>query len=125
MSLVIKLDKPQYGVDGLVNLYRGDDWNLTGKLIDQIGSYEEPVDSSQYSVSGFFPSATGGPDIYAQASTGTCGSISVVLPADQTPLVQLSDGVGAYVVIKDVSGNLTTVPTRDQSIAVVDRGCQP
>lgn len=122
MSLVLKLDKPQYGPDGLVTLYRGDDWNLTGKLINQIGSYEEPVDSSLYSVSGFFPSASGGPDILAPATTGSCGSISVNMQAASTPFVQTNTGgEGAYVVIADQSGTLTTVPTRDQAVAIIDR----
>lgn len=122
MSLVIKLDKPQYGPDGLVTLYRGDDWNLTGKIINQIGSYEAPVDASQFSASGFFPSASGGPDILAVAATGACGSIVVSLPAASTPLVQVSSGgEGSYIVVQDQQGKLTTIPTRDQAIAILDR----
>lgn len=123
MSLVLILDKPQYGPDGLVTLYRGDDWNLTGKVVNQIGSYEEPVDVSNLAVSGFFPSASGGPDLLAPAATGSCGSVSITLPATSTPLVQVNTGgEGPYIVVADQSGKLTTVPTRDQAVAILDRG---
>lgn len=122
MALVWKLDRPQYGPDGLVTLYRGDDWNLTGKVVNLIGSYEQPVDMSQYSASGFFPSASGGPDLPAVAATGTCGALSVQMPAASTPLVQVSSGgEGAYVVVADGQGKLTTIPMIDQSLAILDR----
>lgn len=123
MSLVWKLDRPQYGPDGLVTLYRGDDWNLTGKIVDFINGYEQPVDTSQYSATGYFPSATGGPDLPCAAATGACGSLAVQMPAASTPLVQVSSGgEGAYVVVSDGQGKLTTVPMIDQSIAILDRG---
>lgn len=122
MALVWKLDRPQYGLDGMVSLYRGDDWNLSGKLINQIGDYEEPVDASAYSVSGFFPALSGGADLLAPAATGSCGLITVSMPAASTPLVQENTGgEGAYIVIFD-GVKLQTVPTRDQAIAILDRG---
>lgn len=123
MALVWKLDRPQYGLDGLVSLYRGDDWRLSGKLINQIGDYEEPVDASIYSVSGFFPALAGGSDILAPAVTGSCGLIVVSMPAVSTPLVQENTGgEGAYIVVQDNMGKLQTVPTRDQALAILDRG---
>lgn len=122
MSLVWKLDPENYGVDGLVSLYRGDDWSLAGKLVDLIQGYERPVDTSLYSASGFFPSASGGPDLLAPAATGACGAVVVTLDQGQTPNVALSSGQGAYVVVADSGGKLTTVPTSDQAVAVLDRG---
>jgi hypothetical protein len=122
MALRWILDRPQYGPDGLVTLFRGDDFLLTGKIVNLIGSYHEPVDVSQYAVSGFFPSASGGPDILAPAVTGPCGAISVSLPAASTPFVQcFTGGEGPYVVAADSSGRLTTIPTSDQALAIVDR----
>ena len=122
MSLVWKLDKPQYGPDGLVTLFRGDDWSLSGKVVNLIGSYEQPVDTSQYSASGYFPSASGGPDLPAAAVTGSCGSLTVQMPAVRTPFVQVSSGgEGAYVVVQDQQGKLTTIPMLDQSLAILDR----
>lgn len=126
MALLLVLDKTQYGPDGLVTLYRGDDWKLTGKVVNQIGSYEQPVDTSQFSVSGFFPSASGGPDLPAVAATGSCGAIAISLPAASTPLIQVSSGgEGAYIVVQDAMGKLQTIPTRDQAIAILDRCFQP
>jgi hypothetical protein len=122
MALVWKLDQPQYGPDGLVTLYRGDDWNLTGKVINLINGYEQPVDTSAYSATGYFPSASGGPDLPCAAATGACGSLAVSLPAASTPLVQVSSGgEGAYVVVADGMGRLQTIPMVDQSLAILDR----
>jgi hypothetical protein len=123
MALFLKLDKAQYGPDGLVTLTRGDDWSLAAKLIDLIGSYESAVDASQYAATGFFPSASGGPDLPCAAVTGQCGSLSVSMPAASTPFVELnSGGEGPYVVLMDNQGKLQTVRTVDQAVVVVDRG---
>ncbi len=124
MSLVLLIDKPQYGPDGMVTLYRGDDWNLAFKVVNRIGSYDQPVDTTTFEgATGFFPSASGGPDLPAEsADTGPCGALNVVMPAASTPLVEVSSGgLGPYVVIEDSDGNLKTIPTVDQSLAILDR----
>lgn len=123
MSRILKLDKKFYSDDGVVPLFRGDDWNLLGKVVDRAGNYETGVDLSPYSATAYFPSASGGPDLPAMAATGSCGSLTISMPAASTPNVQSNvGGIGAYVVLKDSQGNLTTVPTVDQAIAVLDRG---
>lgn len=122
MAIRWKLDREQVGPDGLITLFRGDDWNVVGKLVNLIGSYEQPVDASQYSATGYFPSATGGADLPALAATGSCGALSVQYPAISTPSVQVSSGgEGPYVVLQDSQGKLTTVPTIDQNMAILDR----
>ena len=123
MARVLKYDKKFYGDDGLLSLYRGDDWSIYGKVVDRVGSYETEVDLSAYSATAYFPSATGGPDLPTSAVTGSCGTLTVSMPAAQTPNVQTnSAGEGAYVVLQDSQGKLTTVTTIDESIAVLDRG---
>ena len=124
MSLVWKLDKPQYGPDGMVSLYQGDDWCLRGKVINLIGSYEEPVSTYPFAATGYFPSASGGPDLPFPAVTGDCGCLVVKVPASGSPLVQQSTGgQGAYVVVTDVTTGLQkTIPTLDQAVAILARG---
>ena len=123
MSLVWKLDQPQYGPDGLVSLYQGDDWNLTGKVVNRINGYDQPVDTSAYAATGYFPSASGGPDLPFSAVTGDCGVIAVQVPAASSPLVLASTGgEGAYVVVQDHQGKLQTIPTVDQAVAILMRG---
>ena len=123
MARVLKLDRAQYGDDGLLSLYRGDDWSVRGSVVDRVNGYETPVDISELGVTGYFPSASGGPDLPVMAATGSCSQLVVTLPADQTPNVQLtSAGVGIYVVTQDMSGKLETIRTLDQAVVVLDRG---
>lgn len=123
MARVWKLDRRQYGDDGLVSLYRGDDWNIYGTVVDRVGSYETLVDLSAYSVTGYFPSASGGSDIPAPAVTGSCGVLTVSLPKAQTPDVLTSTGgEGLYVVFEDNTNKLQTVTTFDDAVAILDRG---
>ena len=123
MSLVWKLDRPQFGPDGLVSLFRGDDWNLSGKVINLINGYEQPVDVSPYAATGYFSSASGGPDLPFPAVTGACGVLAVQVPAASSPLVQESTaGVGVYVVVES-GGLLQTIPTYGEPVAIRDRGC--
>jgi hypothetical protein len=87
-----------------------------------VNGYETLVDASVLGVTGYFPSATGGPDLPAMAATGMCGIVIVTMPAASTPLVQVSTGgEGVYLVTQ--SGSLVrTVPTDDDSVVVLDRG---
>lgn len=122
MARVIKLDKRQYADDGLLPLFRGDDWSVIGKVVDRVGSYESEVDMSPYSATGYFPAATGGSDLPVSAATGECGSVTISVPKEVSPNIALSNGIGAYIVLQDQSGNLQTVPTIGTDIAVLDRG---
>lgn len=120
--LVWKLDQPQYGPDGLVALYRGDDWRLSGKIVDFINGYEKPVDTSAFSVTGYFGGVTGNALPFAGV-TGACGALSVVVPAASSPLLGETNGEGAYVVVTDVNTGLQqTIPTLDQAVAILTRG---
>lgn len=121
MSLVWKLDQPQYGPDGLVALYRGDDWRLSGKVVDLINGYEKAVDVSPFAVTGYFPSATGQTSF--AGVTGACGALAVVVPASASLLLAETNGEGAYVVVTDVNTGLQqTIPTLDQAVAIMTRG---
>lgn len=123
MSRVWKLDRSQYGDDGLLSLFRGDDWSVFGTVVDRVNGYETLVDLSGLAVTGYFPSASGGPDLPALAVTGSCGVLTVSLPAASTPLVlDSTGGIPLYVVTQDRSGRLVTVPTRDEGVVIIDRG---
>lgn len=123
MSRVLKFDRKFYGDDGLLSLYRGDDWSIYGTMVDRVNGYETLVDLSQYSVTGYFPSVTGGSDVPAMAATGSCGVLTISLPAASTQLVlDNQNGQGMYVVTQDGMGNLQTVSTIDDAIAILIRG---
>ena len=122
MAKVLKLDRKFYGDDGLLSLYRGDDWQISGTVVERINGYETILDLSPYTAQSFFASATGGSDIPASAATGAGGLVTISIPAASTPLVSLSSGSGAYIILQDVQGKMQTIPTSDDSIAVLDRG---
>lgn len=122
MARYLKIDRRFYGEDGLVSLYRGDDWSFYGQVVDRIGTYETHVDLSGYSVTGYVPSVTGGVELPLTAATGACGTLSLTLPAAESPQAELMNGQAMYVVMQDSMGKLQTVPTIDESIAVLDRG---
>lgn len=123
MARVLRLDKKFYSDDGLLSLYRGDDWSFYGKVVDRVGSYDTEVDLFLYSATAYFPSATGGPDLPTTAATGSCATLTISMPKTSTPNVATNvAGIGAYVVTQDAQGNLETVPTIDQAIAILDRG---
>jgi hypothetical protein len=125
MARVLKLDKKFYGEDGLLSLFRGDDWEVYGKVVDRVSGYETEVDLAPYSATGYVPSASGGPDLPLAAATGGCAVLTLSMPAASTPLVaENSGGAGIYVVLQDSMGRLQTVPTIDQAVAVLDRGMQ-
>lgn len=122
MSRVLKLDRAQYGDDGLLSLYRGDDWSIKGTLVDRVNGYETLVDASSLAVTGYFPSASGGPDLPAMAATGACGVVTITMPAASTPLVDVNTGgEGIYLVTQNGS-LIHTVPSQDDAVVVIDRG---
>jgi hypothetical protein len=123
MSRVLKLDKKFYGEDGLLSLYRGDDWAIYGTVVDRVLGYETLVDLLPYSAVAYFPAATGTTDLPAIAVSGGCGVLAISLPAASTPLAQTNTGGQAiYVVLTDGSGKQQTVTTIDEAVAILDRG---
>lgn len=122
MGRVWALDRRQYSANGLLSLYQGDDWAVSGIITDQVaGSYGDAVDLSGYQATGYFP-ATGDP-IAKVAALGSCGLCVIRLDSDESALTEANpDGVGLYVVLEAPDGSLQTVPTSEDVAAILERG---
>lgn len=120
----LKFDKALYGVDGLIDLVRADDWNLPAKIVDLISGVEFPVDLSDVTgVSGFIPAASGGAvTALVTIADAMCGNVLIKVSAANSPAVQLSEvGLVSWVTMTRPSGLMTLVPT-DSPLVVRDRG---
>lgn len=122
----IKFNKELYGVDGMIGLVRGDDWLLTGRVVDNVQGVDLEVDLTGDSITGFFPSASGCGimlPVTATITNPTVGQIQLSVPKGQSPQVLLSDvGLAPYVTLQ--SAVLQTIYPYDAPVKVTDRGQQ-
>lgn len=123
MARYLKLDPDQYGVDGLIPLYRGDDWALTGRVIELDQGIEREVNlSSVVGATGMIPAASGGQAVLQlDVVDADCGKIVLSLGAAQTPEIRLSDVGVSPVIVLEEGANLHTLTSVDQALKIQDR----
>lgn len=128
MAKFLRFDKRAYSPStGLLPLRRGDDWALSGQIVERFAGYEAPLDCSNVdSATGYFPaseSCTGG--TFAKAVTfldKTCGMVQLPVTSDETPQIQANDdGIGIYLVLQR-GATFETVEQIDRSLEIKDRG---
>lgn len=125
MALYLKLDKKQYGKDGLIPLRRGDAWSLLGKVVNRYAGYEEDYDLSDVvgDITGCIENTTGG----SIATTVTiedavCGKVTIAAEAEATELAdECVAGQSMYLLLQEDDGP-KTVETLDQPLEILDRG---
>lgn len=122
MAKYLKLNEDQYGVDGMVRLYRGDDWALSAKIVDLTQGLESAVDlTGLIAASAFFPGALGFIQATWTVVDAPKGLVTISMAASGTPAVDLNtDGISPLVVLQEPTGLQTLVAT-DQPIVVQDR----
>lgn len=122
MAKTLRLDTNNYGPNGTIDLTRGDDWRLTGKIVNVNGPLLEDVDlTGTDAVSGFLPGDTAPIMCQVTILDADCGKVAISLAASGTSGAQLSDsGTGLYIVLQDAQG-LHTINSLDQSIRISDR----
>lgn len=120
----LKLDKRQYGKDGLISLIRGDDWSIEGQIFDIYSNYQHDVSLAGHTLRAFMP-ATGGTAVEAAVTVvdESCGKIKVDLAASGTEIAELSDdGLSFFVLVCNTFSNTTkTVETHDEPLQIRDR----
>lgn len=121
MSRIIQIDAKYFSIDGLVPLYRGDDWSIEVRFLQRQLNYLQPVDMTGSTVTAYFP--TTGTSIAASVdfTCQTQGTAYINLPASGTSLVKLnSTGMDLYAV-EVASGIIQTYTTENQPVEILDR----
>lgn len=124
MAKFLILDKKHYdGSKGMIPLKRGDDWLLSGKIVEKYASYQADLDLSGASATAYF--AGTGTDVTASVTLEDApgGAISVSLGKEATPGVALAEeGTSLYLVVTGGDGKVFTVETPDEALEIKDRG---
>lgn len=126
MSKFIQFNKENYDADGLITVYRGDDWLIKGKIKDRVGSEDLDVDlTGTTGASGFVPAASGGfMACLATVVDSLAGIISLSVPAANSPNAQASQSGAAPYIILSSSAGIQTLTPLDAPLRVLDRGTQ-
>jgi hypothetical protein len=120
----LKFNQDQYGVDGLIGLVAGDDWQLKAQVIDINGTAQEPASLSDVvGASAFFPAASGGSFAgVVQINNAQYGWITLSAASGNTVGAQLSDvGLIPFITVQDSVG-LQTIISVDQPLKIQQRG---
>lgn len=125
MAILLRLDRAQY-FQGAVRVYRGDQWDLTGQVVDQIGSVVLAKDLTGASATAYFP-ATGGGVVAAVVSITDepQGLIRIAVGDDVTPMTEVGQ-VQVYVIVDGIpsAGHPFTAQMPEPDLAIVDRSFQ-
>lgn len=128
MAKVISLVQDQFGINGTVPLFIGDDWaircilnNFQPELIPDFA----PVDLTGASCTAYFP-ATGGGVISSVGiiTAPTQAAVTFVLPASATMTAQVMTNTDFYAVAS-IAGLQTTFQTVDSIIQINARQFNP
>lgn len=123
MAKYIKLDKSQYGKDGVIPLKRGDDWVLTGKIVNRSCGEDLTVDLTGLGMTACLPGADGSTiTVDPVAVDAEEGTFTMTVPKAKTLLTQPSFGTGFYIVLQDNDSNQETVESYDPALEIKDRG---
>jgi hypothetical protein len=127
MAVYLSLDKSQY-LEGLIPLFRGDDWLLTGKIVNQLPqNYFGYVDLAGVSATAYFPTD---PTLnlvpvqpaVVQFTNVLEGEFTINLPASASISTLLTpNGSSIYMETKSASGLTTTYQTNDSPLQIQDR----
>ncbi len=127
MAKILVIDKKHFAPStGMVPLRRGDDWLLSGQVIDRYAGYQKAVDLTDSGATGFFPAASGG-TIPAEVTftNAAAGAVVIALSKEDSANVALAEqGTSLYITL-DTTDGLTTVETPEETIEVKDRGFEP
>jgi hypothetical protein len=127
MAIQLKLDRWQYFEDA-ITLYQGDQWLLTGRIVDRTPGVDRPVSLVGASATAFFPPGTAQaapatPVLTVSVTDSGNGNVSIVVPPSLTNAtsIGLADGVQLYLAVAGLSGQfppLVTVSTPDQPLFI-------
>jgi hypothetical protein len=118
MAKILLLDQGQY-IDGIIPLYLGDDWTLTGKIVNQLpGGYGQDVSLAGLSATAYFP---GGVTGQVALTNAAAGELSISVPASGTMAASGSvnpNGSAIYLVAQGATRQ--TFYTPDSPVAITD-----
>lgn len=123
MALMIELTQAMINQRGKVALKRGDDWAVSGQVVDRINkSVKTCVDLSLSSATAYFPAADG-TKISVSLPITAQGYFTAEVSKEATTGAMLSDSVNFYVEIQDQEG-LRTVELDSPILEIRDKAFQ-
>lgn len=125
MARYLQFDRVLYGSNGNIPLTRGDDWSLTGTVVQLNGANVDPVDLTGNSgLTAYFPGITGSVLVGTiSVPTPACGRVVLGLPASASINALLtSAGVTPYVQLRDSAGLHTLFSIDPQPLVISDPG---
>lgn len=124
MSKVIYLEKDQFGEDGTVPVFKGDDWAIRTRIgNDAPGLPFAQIDMTGKSVTGYFPAATGGTvTAIGTVTDAPGGRVTFDLPPESTEQTLETTGTDFYAIVEDGDEEQETYQTRGQLLEIKSRG---
>jgi|ERR1019366_3408057 hypothetical protein len=120
MAKVLILAPSQY-LQGQVNLFQGDQWSVTGQIVDQYNGVSVPTNlTGAQGVTAYFPGVAGvAVQVPATISDASQGIVTISVSPTVSQTVLSSEGSSFYVQVSGlIAGGLVTVPTFDQPLVV-------
>ena len=113
---------PDQYLQGVVTLYRGDQWNLNFQLVNQVGGVNVAADMTAASgVTGFFPAATGGVlGIPCTAIDVGHGFYRCVVPSNLSSDAALASDASSWYAQALTPNGLQTFATPDMPLVIND-----
>lgn len=123
MALYLQFDKRQAAPSGLIPLKRGDDWQLSGQMVEKYARYQSPLDLTGCSATAYFEGDPSGTvTSVVQVVDELAGLVRIDLPASATPGVALSDsGTTIYTVVTHPTKGTITVENEVPVLEIEDR----
>lgn len=125
MAKFLDVDKKHFNSAGVVPLRRGDDWKITGTVVDKYARYSAPFDLTGSAATGFWPAASGG--VIAEPFTvidAKGGQFEMDVPAADTPNVSTDEATTVYATIQHPTLGLITLETEFAILSIQDRSFQ-
>lgn len=122
MKLLV-LDRTQY-FRGQITLFIGDQWYLTGRVVERIGGVDQDVNLTSAAVTGYFPAAAGGASGFvAVVEDAICGKISIpVSPTQSAGLLTSPQPISVYAAVSGTSDGPYSVSTSDDVLVIASPG---
>lgn len=126
MAKFLDFDKKNFNSAGVIPLRRGDDWKVSGTIIDKYARYQAPFDLTGISAAtGFWPGASGGviPEPFTILDAKG-GQFEMDVPASDTPNIATEDSTTIYATLQHPTLGLITIETEFAVMSIQDRSFQ-
>ena len=124
--LLLRIDKAHY-FNGVARMYKGDQWTITARIVDRIGTVDQDFDLAGYGVTGYFPTSGDAQAVVAEVVAEDCGKIRLTVEEDVTALLEENTiGATLYCILATpaTGENPVTVAMPEADFIIAARGFQ-